>query len=135
MNKRCPIGKNDMVLSCPHTLTHTGFSFVDFRLVVVQAMDNCLCCPLLRVWCFRYIFSGANYHIHLFLLSKHLQAVISCSLSDRRCILIFPSFRLSSFNHTPRRLFVDLMEPQIFMQRLIYDIKDGCFLFDEHGLI
>lgn len=81
-------------------------------------------------------FPGAGCRINLFSASKYLLGVISHSLSDQHCILIFSSFRLSSFNQPPHGLFMDLMEPQIFMRWLIYGrIKDGCFPFDERGLI
>lgn len=60
----------------------------------------------------------------------HVQSLINAVFG------FFPSFRLSSFNQPPHGLFMDLMEPQSFTQRLIYDcIKDGCFPFDERGLI
>lgn len=48
----------------------------------------------------------------------------------------FSSFCRSSFNQPSYGLFMDLMKPQIFMRQLIYGhIKDGCFPFDERGLI
>lgn len=54
--------------------------------------------------------------------------------SALRSVLIMPPLScLSSCNLPPRRFF---MGPHSFMRQLIYGcIKDGCFLFDQSGLI
>lgn len=85
------------------------------------------------------VFSGTCCRNNLLSAVQYLLSVITRFPSDHVSIELFfsfSSFCRSSFNRPPYGLFMDLMKPQIFMRQLIYGhIKDGCFLFDERGLI